>query len=62
MRANRDTLNMDEVKRYFVLFELEPLFDEHTSGTSKDNARLSLPVAEGGVEYSLSESADPFAA
>jgi hypothetical protein len=31
LRANRDTLNMDEVKRYFVLFEREPLFNELTS-------------------------------
>jgi hypothetical protein len=30
--------------------------------TSKGNARLPLLVAEGGVEYRLSGSADPFAA
>ena len=32
LRANRDTLNMDEVKRYFVLFEREPLFNELAAG------------------------------
>jgi Uncharacterised nucleotidyltransferase len=31
LRANRDTLNMEEVKRYFVLFEREPLFNELAS-------------------------------
>lgn len=28
LRANRGALNMDEVKRYFLLFEREALFDE----------------------------------
>ena len=31
LRVNRDTLNMDEVKRYFVLFERESLFNELAS-------------------------------
>ena len=31
LRANRDTLNMGEVKRYFTLFERESLFNELAS-------------------------------
>ena len=31
LRANRSTLNMQEVKRYFVLFEREPMFNELVS-------------------------------
>ncbi len=35
LRANRGALNMDEVKRYFVMFEREELFDELASDASE---------------------------
>lgn len=35
LRANRGSLNMDEIKRYFVLFEREELFNELASDTSE---------------------------
>ena len=35
LRANLGTLNMDEVKRYFALFDRELLLDELLAGTTK---------------------------
>jgi len=59
LRMNRDTLDLDEVKSYFSLFEREPLLDGYSDMNSAERTPLA---ADGGLKPPAAPIEDPFEA